>query len=183
MGLTAGSVVDDEAGLRREVARLAGTYRQPALVEEFVAGREFTVGVLGNRELTVLPIVELTFDSPRGINLFQPDDPVLAMAGVAVESRPLSHGTICPAEAGTPLGERIRETARRAYRALGCRDWCRLEMRLGPDGELYVLELNPIAGLDPGYLLPRAAGAAGWSHAQLVNRILDLALERAEAGR
>jgi D-alanine--D-alanine ligase len=181
MGLTPDSVVDDIDGLSRQITRLVATYGQPALVEEFIPGREFTVGVLGNEKLTVLPIAEIVFSHPRGINLFQPDDPLLAMLSDTKDKRALHpglHEARCPAVLDEGLAQRICETAERAYRALDCRDWCRMEMRLGPDGELYVLELNPIAGIDPSYLLPRAAAAAGWSYSRLINEILDLALAR-----
>ncbi|MBI3537177.1 MAG: D-alanine--D-alanine ligase [Chloroflexi bacterium] len=186
MGLSSDSIVDDENALRRRVAFVINTYQQPALVEEFIQGREFTVGVLGNRELTILPIVEITFDSPRGINLFQPDDPVIEMAAHELGHAPTipakMHLAVIPAPINDALAARIRETATRAYRALDCRDWCRMEMRLGADNRLYVLELNPIAGIDPDYLLPKAARAAGWTYAQLVNHILDCALERTRNG-
>jgi D-alanine-D-alanine ligase-like ATP-grasp enzyme len=181
MGLTLDSVVDDLATLNRQVIRLVSTYRQPALVEEFIDGREFTVAVLGNETVTILPIVEIEFSHPRGINLFQPDDPLLAMLTLEERERlaiARLHEARCPAALDLKLDQRIRETAERAYRALDCRDWCRMEMRLGRDGKLYLLELNPIAGIDPSYLLPRAAAAAGWSYARLINEILNHALER-----
>ena len=89
---------------------------------------------------------------------------------------------VFPADTSDELTNRIQDTARRAFKALGCRDWCRMEMRLGPDETLYVLELNPIAGIDPSYWLPRAAKAAGFSYEALVNRILDHALERVGLG-
>jgi D-alanine-D-alanine ligase-like ATP-grasp enzyme len=180
MGLTPDSVVDDIEALNRQIHRLVSTYGQPALVEEFISGREFTVGVLGNAALTVLPIVEIEFLQPYGINLFQPDDPLLDKLDTdqPLLVNPKLHEARCPALLDARLERRIRETAERAYRALDCRDWCRMEMRLGADDRLYLLELNPIAGIDPTYLLPRAAAAAGWSYARLINEILDHALER-----
>ena len=122
------------------------------------------------------------FDTPRGINLFDPDDPVRAMAlasGCALPPPGASHRTLCPAPIDDALARRIAELARGAFHALDCRDWCRIDMRMRRgDGALYVLELNPIAGIDPGYLLPRAAAAAGISYAGLVNRIVAEALGR-----
>ncbi|HSW14508.1 MAG TPA: hypothetical protein VLI06_16795 [Solimonas sp.] len=181
MGLSAASVVDDEAALRQQLGQLIAAYRGPVLVEEFIEGREFTVGLLGNAVLEVLPIVEVVFDELRGINLFDPDAPVRAMAlaaGLALPESGGGHASVCPAAIDETLATRIRDTACRAFHALGCRDWCRIDLRLGAAGELHVLELNPIAGIDPSYLLPRAAAAAGYSYAALVNRILDLALAR-----
>lgn len=185
MGLSLESVVDDEAALRRRLKHVLETYREPAIVEEFIVGREFTVGVLGNKELITLPIVESVFENPRHITLFRPDTPILEMATNALGAKPVTNPTtnrtVCPAPVDEALAERIRDTARRAYRALGCRDWCRMEMRLGPDNHLYMLELNPIAGIDPSYWLPRAAYEAGYTYADLVNMILNFALERSAA--
>lgn len=183
MGLSENSVVDDETALRRQVEHLLQTYRQPVIVEIFVEGREFTVGVLGNECLSVLPIVEVVFDNPRGIVLFVPDEPVIPLIqqerGDGIQLPRASHHVICPAQTNEELERRIKETAVKAFRALGCRDWCRMEMRLGQDGRLYVLELNPIAGIDPSYWLPKAAEVAGLGYEGLVNGILDQALLRA----
>jgi len=182
MGLTPDSVVDDEAALRRQLAWVIGTYTQPAIVEEFIVGREFTVGVLGNDDLIILPIVESIFNNPRGINLFHPDDPILEMATAKLGTVPKVHPklgySVVPANVDEQLTRLIHDTARQAYRALGCRDWCRMEMRLGSDDQLYILELNPIAGIDPSYWLPRAAYAAGYTYTELVNMILNFALVR-----
>ena len=186
MGLSEASVVDDEASLRQRVAVLRATYDRPIMVEEFVDGREFTLGVLGNAPLTILPVVEVVFDSPRGINLFELDEPVREMAiaaGRDVPPRGGNHRSICPAQVDAGLAERLRDTAARAYRALGCRDWCRIDMRVDASGTPQVLELNPIAGIDPEYLLPRAARAAGLSYSAFILRILDAALARSTAAR
>jgi D-alanine-D-alanine ligase len=183
IGVTPASIVDDAKALRERVAHIVETYAQPALVEQYIDGREFTVGLLGggNEPLEVLPIAELVFDGPRGLNLFDPDEPIAKMAhdaGAPLAATPIKHTTICPAKVDDALAERIRTTARRAFQALDCRDWCRLDMRCDAAGELYVLDVNPIAGIDPSYLFPREARAAGYSYDQLVNRIVTLALAR-----
>lgn len=182
MGLSEASVVDDEAALRKQVAYVIATYREPVLVEEFIEGREFTIGLLGNNPPQVLPITEVIFDSPRGIVLFEVDPAVAAkMQHVGIHDTPkprIRHDSVCPAQVDATLQARIEARAVEAFAALGCRDWCRLEMRLGPDGELYVLELNPIAGIDPSYWLPASAAVAGLSYADFVNAILDHALRR-----
>jgi D-alanine-D-alanine ligase len=151
MGLSENSVVDDEAALKRQVAYLLQIYQQPVIVEEFIEGREFTVGVLGNESPRVLPIIEVVFSKPRGIVLFAPDDPVKPLIrqerGADVQFPKTNHHAVCPADTSEELEHQIEQTALKAFRALGCRDWCRMEMRLGHDGMLYVLELNPIAGM------------------------------------
>ncbi|MDX9953154.1 MAG: D-alanine--D-alanine ligase [Anaerolineae bacterium] len=182
MGLSEASVVDDEAALRAQCAYLIETYGEPVLVEEFIEGREFTIGLLGNDPPEVLPIIEVIFDSPRGIVLFEVDPEVavkMDSAQIDYSQLPyLPHHSKCPAPVDAELQARIEAQAARTFTVLGCRDWGRMEMRLGPDGELYVLELNPIAGIDPSYWLPWAAEVAGYSYADFVNAILDHARRR-----
>jgi D-alanine-D-alanine ligase len=76
------------------------------------------------------------------------------------------------------LDEALCNTALRAFHALGCRDWCRVDMRVGADGVPQVLELNPIAGLDPTYWLPRSACAAGMDYPTLIQTIITIAWQR-----
>lgn len=182
MGLSENSIVHDTDALRRQVEAMWQAYQEPLLIEEFIRGREFTVGILGNEAPQVLPIAEYVFDDPYGIVLFGPDEPVMeAMAAVrkeALSAFPATHTTSCPAKVDAELEARIRSTALTVYRALGLRDWGRMEMRLGPDGLLYVLDVNPIAGIDPTYTLPRQACTAGMSYTDLVNTILHHALVR-----
>lgn len=186
MGLSERSIVDDEAALRAQVAALFRCYHEPLLVEEFIQGREFTVGVLGNGTLYTLPITEVVFQDPRGIVLFAPDAAMVALyreQGIDVAALPQAHHrSVCPAQVPPTLQARIEQTALRAFRALGCRDWGRVDMRLALDGELYVLELNPIAGIAPGYWLPRSAEVAGLSYADFINEILTQALLRGSKG-
>jgi D-alanine-D-alanine ligase len=186
MGLTAHSVVEDEAGLRQQARAVVEAYHEPVLVQNFIAGREFTTGVLGNQDAVILPPVEVVFDDPLGIVTFELDEdmlPLLEQAGAQItpetpRAATSGHQTVCPARISQPLYQQIKATVLRAYRAAGCRDWCRVDTRLGADGVLYVLDLNPIAGITPGYWLPRAAASAGMDYAAFVNRILDLAMER-----
>ncbi len=182
MGLSESSVAHDADALRSQVETVWQVYRKPLLIEEFIQGREFTVGVLGNETPQVLPIAEYVFDDPYGIVLFDMDEPVAeAMAAVRNQALPDfldSHTTVCPANIDRELETRIRDTALAVYRILGLRDWGRMEMRLGPDDRLYVLDVNPIAGIDPTYTLPRQARAAGMSYTDLVNAILNHALAR-----
>ena len=181
MGLSEASVVDDEAALRAQCTYLIETYQEPALVEEFIAGREFTVGLLGNPP-EVLPIIEVQFESPRGIVLFEVDlEVAVKMDSVHIDYSHLPHipyHSLCPAPVDAALKARIEERAVAAFTALDCRDWGRMEMRLGLDDELYVLELNPIAGIDPSYWLPWAAEVGGYSYHAFVNAILDHARRR-----
>jgi D-alanine-D-alanine ligase len=177
------------------------------LIEEFIDGREFTVPVLGNTPPQALPVVEVRFKGPRNITLFQPDDAVIRMLAhargvrIAVPSTvhlsvdcervllPTEDGStlevpvaltesVCPAEIPASLTMALQGTAVQAFRALECRDWGRVDMRVGADGVPQVLELNPIAGIDPTYWLPRSAQAAGLEYPALIQAILDVACQR-----
>ncbi len=186
MGLSRNSVVKDKKELRNQVDLMISTYHQPVIVQKFILGREFSVGILGNRNPIVLPITEVTFQEPYGIVMFEPDDEVLPMIEKVrgkqfltdLRSRIIPHQSICPAEISPELAEWINQTALKAFKALECRDWCRIDLRLGNDGNLYVLELNPIAGIAPGYWLPNSAQVANINYDGFINKILDIAWER-----
>ena len=186
MGLSQYSVVHNPSSLRRQVDFLVDTYRQPVLVQKYILGREFTVGVLGNEELLALPITEVTFNDPYAIVLYALDEEAVPEFEQVhgnqylreYESRLFYQKSICPADIETDLASSICEAAMRAFRAVECQDWGRVDFRLGYDDQLYVLELNPIAGIAPGYWLPNAAQIAGMDYAAFVNRILDIAIDR-----
>jgi hypothetical protein len=86
--------------------------------------------------------------------------------------------SVCPADMPVTLATLLQDTALRAFYALECRDWCRVDLRVGADGIPQVLELNPIAGLDPACWFPRSARAAGIDYPTLMQTILDLACQR-----
>jgi D-alanine-D-alanine ligase len=178
MGLSRDSIVCSEEDLRDRVAYLMHEYGEPVIVEEFLDGREFTVGILGNEKPIILPIVEALFEEGQKMRLFTPDKPLLPFIpkGVAIN---LKERSVCPANVDEDLRREIEEIALNAYRALDCRDWCRIDLRMTRDGDIpNVLELNPIAGIDPSYLLPRAAKAAGISYERLIKMILEFGANR-----
>jgi D-alanine-D-alanine ligase len=207
MGLSYDSIVDTPQALASRVRYLLQTYGQPVLVEQFIDGREFTVPILGNTPARTLPVIEVLFQGPRNITLFQPDDDVMHMLAHMHRQRLASPLTfrlsanqeralvqtddggvleipvaltrsVCPAEIPATLATVLQETALRAFHALECRDWCRVDMRVGADGIPQVLELNPIAGLDPACWFPRSARAAGLDYPTLMQTILDIACQR-----
>jgi D-alanine-D-alanine ligase len=184
-GLAYDSVVSDERALRKKAAYLLRTYGAKLLVEEYIAGREFTVPIIGNDPPIVLPIIEIIYNkvppNQPQITLFVPDESVLKIYEElhrSVPNRELNHTTICPAILDRNLERKIKRMAIKAYQALGCRDWCRLELRLDNQGRLYLLELNPIAGIDPSYHFPHSAREYGLDYEALINRILDSAIKR-----
>jgi len=174
------SLVESKGELGGRVAEVLEVYGQPALVEEYLSGREFTVALLGNgEELRVLPIVEIRFDSlPDGVR------PIYSYEAKWVwdqSSNPLDifH---CPADIDVGLQRSIEDVCRRAYRLLRCRDWCRIDVRLDGSGVPNILELNPLPGILPmpqdNSCFPKAARAAGMSYSQLINAVLDTAARR-----
>jgi D-alanine-D-alanine ligase len=170
--------------LKEKVSRVASDYAQPALVEEFLCGREFTVALLGNHpDITVLPIVEINYSSfPEGAS------PIYSYEAKWVFDRrdaPLDV-FVCPADIPETLAGEIRDIARRAFLALDVRDWCRIDVRLDSEGNPNVLELNPLPGILPdpkdNSCFPKAARAAGIEFAALVRRVVAIALRRCEQG-
>ncbi len=184
MGLAPDSVVYTEEALRKKVEYLLRTYGEPVLVEEFLPGREFTVPILGNEKLELLPIIEIVYETDPPINLFTPDRstyPLLKQIyGSNLNIIEWDNASICPASVDEELRQELESLAVKAFRAMECRDWCRVEIRLNRNGVPHILELNPIAGLDPSYWFPKSARAAGMSYEELINRILYYALKRYE---
>ena len=172
IGITPESKVQTEADLRERVEYVVRNYKQPALVEEFIEGGEFTVGILGNNELTVLPVMEVSF-----ANVPEAANGVYSYQYKQEWTNPSNF--LCPAPLDEFSTRLLQETAVLAYRALGCRDLGRVDFRLSPTGIPYVIEVNPLPGLAPGYSdFPVAAQAAGIEHPELINRILNHSLER-----
>ena len=125
-GIEQASVVHTSAALQARVAYVLATYRQPALVEAFVPGREFTVALLGNgAEVTVLPLVICFAALPPGA---LPSTPMLRSgSGIPQSTLDLLH---CPMDLPAELARRITDLCRRAFLALECHDWCRIDIRL-----------------------------------------------------
>jgi D-alanine-D-alanine ligase len=179
-GIYNSCVVRNSEELEREVQTILAAYHEPALVEEFLAGREFTVAILGNgNELNVLPLVEISFAAlPEGMN------PIYSYEAKWIWDKadnPLEIFS-CPAHIPESLAGEIRALCMRTYRVLRCRDWSRIDVRLDRDGHPHILEVNPLPGILPrpedNSCFPKAARAAGMSYAQLINEVLDIALAR-----
>ncbi|PWB55467.1 MAG: hypothetical protein C3F13_04095 [Anaerolineales bacterium] len=191
MGLSRKSVVKNEIALREQIAYVIETYQQPAMAQKYIIGREFTIGVLGNQDPYTLPITEVKFDDPYGIVTFCPDDEVFPLLEDRfgrefvqdLKQKLIPKKSMCPADVSHELAGRIVQTAIRAFKVLGCRDWCRVDMRIAEDGSIYVLELNPIAGIAPGYWLPNSAEVAHLDYSAFINTILEIAWARIHANQ
>ncbi|MBE3518780.1 MAG: ATP-grasp domain-containing protein [Firmicutes bacterium] len=165
VGITADSVrKSPEEAL--ELARdLLEVFEPPILVEEYVEGREFTVALLGYPEVRALPVEEIVFQEDR-------------MFTYSVKTRD-QVVPVCPADLPEDLANRIQTVAIQAFKALKCRDIGRVDIRLSRDGSPYVLEVNTLPGLQPGYSeVPRIAEKAGMDYRELVAEILDCAIKR-----
>jgi D-alanine-D-alanine ligase len=166
--------------LRDRVLFLLERYAEPVLVETYLPGPEFTVAILGNgREASCLPVIGLDFSAlPAGA------PPVYGYEAKWVWDRPEDPLPIfqCPARVPEPLYREIERTALDAYHALGCRDWCRVDLRVDRFGVPNVLELNPLPGIIPDPAMnscfPKAARAAGFTYDELIQEVVRIAWRR-----
>jgi len=179
-GVTNTALVRTSKQLREQIKFVLTEYHQPALVEKFLPGREFTVALLGNgAEVEVLPIVEIQFSElPPEIN------PIYSFEAKWIwdtVEKPLEIFA-CPAKIPSSLRKKIEGVCRAAYAALRVRDWCRIDVRLDEKGNPHILELNPLPGIlpnpDANSCFPKAARTAGLSYEDLINRVLKIACRR-----
>jgi D-alanine-D-alanine ligase len=170
-GVLKKSVPQNEAELREVVKELVERYQQPALIEEFIGGREFTVGLLGERRPVVLPPMEIVFTDTSDKNpIYKFEDKLEANDRIRYE---------VPAKLDPGLTERLRTAARGAFMALGCRDVARLDFRMDDSGRIYFLECNPLPGLTPGWSdLVLIAQGDGMDYRTLIGEILAGAIRR-----
>jgi D-alanine-D-alanine ligase len=148
------------------VANILGNINEPALVEKFIPGREFGVGLLGNDEPEVLPIIEVDFEQElRSIYTIH-------------DKSNHTKKTICPAPLPSSLKNEIERLAIKTYKALNIADYARVDMRMDEKGNIYVLELNSMATLSPTASYFIAARAAGYTYDSLINRIIEVAAAR-----
>lgn len=176
VGIDNDAVVYNIDKLKNRVKYIFSYLNQPALVEEFILGRELNVAVLGDRQPEILPISEIDF-SELPYNLH----PIVSYQAKWDPFHIAYHKTIpiCPA----PLEEKVKleaeQIALKCFRAVGCRDYARVDMRLSKkDNKLYVLEINPNPDLqeDAGFM--RSANQAGYSYEQTLKMIVDFAYQR-----
>jgi len=188
MGINGQSIAHDEIALRKQVQWIISQYRQPALVEEYLPGREFTVGIIGNALLPgEMPRNEL-YDE-HGYHLF----PVLEIdasigAGEGLYNAasksydPGEQGAplyLCPADIPADLEAELKQLTIAGFEAVKGMDISRIDFRLGSDGRPYLMEINTLPGLNPVVSdICIMAKAEGLEYARLINEVLQLAAER-----
>lgn len=172
-GIPDACIASSEEELRTLVARELKLYGGSVLVEEYIAGREFTVGLLGNGEtLCVFPPMEIVFrkNTSGAYRIYSFGVKQDYMNFVDYE---------CPAKLDPAVEQKMVNMARRAYEALGCHDFGRVDFRLAEDGTLYFIEINPLPGLAPGYSdYPMLADFSGVPYQELVLSVLRAGLDR-----
>lgn len=169
-GIGADSVVKDIRSLERKAAYLAKTYKQPALIEEFVEGWEFTAGVIGNTDITVLPAVERHVCAECGLSSH-----VLEKCGYAAAN--MGYRKLLGVDPA--IESRIKALAAEAFLALECRDFARFDFRVSSrDRRIFILEANPLPSLSKDDYFAMVAELQGLSYAGMINRMFDAALER-----
>jgi D-alanine-D-alanine ligase len=173
LGISQASVVEDDQKLEQRVRFVHDNLESDALVERYIEGRELYVGILGNERLQVFPVWELRFTK-------MPEEAWRIATGSVKWSRAYQerHG-IETDEASTlsdATRERIQHVCKRVYRILGMSGYARMDVRMEPNGKLYVLEANPNPHLGYGEDFAESAERAGVSYEELMQRILNLGL-------
>ncbi|MEK6727431.1 MAG: ATP-grasp domain-containing protein [Candidatus Omnitrophota bacterium] len=179
-GINKSNVVNNCEDLFKKVNDIISIYNQEALVEEFIEGKELTVGVLENGKTAVLPILEIDFSScQRSGEYFYTWRMKEYQGNTELGLVPTFH---CPARLDKETEERVKEAALKTHRAVGCLDISRTDIRLDKNNTPYVLEINPLPGLDPKESnFPIMAYAAGMKYEDLIEAIIMSASERKKA--
>ncbi len=159
-------IVNDEAALKEAIEFVVTEFHQQALVEEFIRGREFAIGILGNDPIETFPILEIDLENdPNGIQ--------------SVEDKQIKpREKICPAKISPELAEEMRKQSIAAFKALHLRDFSRVDIRLDENNNIYLLEINSMASLGRTGSYVYAAAAHGYDYGMLVNKMLDVAVVR-----
>jgi D-alanine-D-alanine ligase len=158
------SIVRSELTLRDAVDKGFEQDRE-LFMEAYIAGVEITGGVLGNRQLEALPLIEIIPE--KGFEFFNYE----------AKYTPGATREICPARLDPETTARAQQTAVKAHRAMFCKGYSRTDMILAPDGRIFVLETNTIPGMTPTSLFPQAAKAAGYSFGRMMDRLIELAID------
>lgn len=159
-------VVDNEEDLRDAVDLVISEFKQQALAEQFIPGREFCVGLLGNCDPEAFPVLEIDLEG----------DPCAIQTVEDKMKKPKNK--ICPAKISKELSDEMVSMSKEAFRALGLRDFARVDIRMDMDENIYLLEINSMASLGLSGSYVNSAKVAGYDYTSLINKIVDVASVR-----
>ena len=179
LGITAASVVHDIGSLLTQIDSIQQEFQQPALVEQFVEGREFYIGVLGNSAPVALPAIEMQFKGfPDGKPRIASWEAKWGDDGTNTGAEFQGTESVFPEDVPEAQAEAMSKVALDAFAALRLRDYGRIDLRVTPAGEIFVLEVNPNCYLERESEFARAAAKHGLPYDKLIARVLELASAR-----
>jgi len=168
-GLSENSRVEDFDGLKQQVEYITKTYKQPALIEEFISGQEFTVALIGNNPVEALPPVQVRIDGELNLgDLFYTFNRISSDRA----------GYVCPAQIDDKLNKKLMDLAVRTYKAVECCDFGRVDFRVDKKGNPFVLEINPLPSLSTEDVFMFIAKYMGISYDDIIAKIINAALQR-----
>lgn len=175
VGIENSAIVTNSRELKNRIEYIINDFKQPALCEEFIDGRELNVAIFGDEKPTALPISEIDF-SQMPEHLYN----IVSYQAKWDPFHEAYHKTIpiCPAKLPKKIEIQAKEIALRAFKIMGVRDYARVDMRLSNDNQLYVLEVNPNPDLTEGAGFMRSAQAAGYSYVRTLSKIIMFAYKR-----
>ena len=179
LGITQKSIVNDVKELLETISSLQTEFQSPVLAEEFIDGREFYVGLLGNSNVQALPIIELDFSKfPKGLPKIASWSAKWGEDGDGKGAEFAGTKSVFPTDLSEDLDARIKKVAIDAFHALRLRDYARVDLRVTPSEKIYVIEANPNCYLEAESEFAMAAQKEGIEYPALINRILELATAR-----
>ena len=179
LGITQKSIVNDVKELLETIGALQMEYQSPVLAEEFIDGREFYVGVLGNSSVKPLPIVEMDFSKyPAGMPKIASWQAKWGDDGEGSGAEFAGTESVFPDDIDQELTDRIQKVAIESFQALRLRDYARVDLRVTDAGEIYVIEVNPNCYLEKESEFARSAQRDGIEYEALIARIVELASAR-----
>jgi len=168
-GLSENSRVQNREELLKQVEFITSSYKQPALVEEFISGQEFTVAIIGNDPPEAFPVVQIKIDGKLKLN-----EKFYTFARITSDR--LEY--ICPARISADLKNKLDDLALKTYRAVECCDFGRVDFRVDSDGKPFVLEINPLPSLSTEDVFMLVAQAKGLTYENIIGKILNSAIKR-----
>lgn len=172
LGIDQGSVVEEGALMAARVRSLHSRYHGPVLIESYLPGPEFNIGLIELSELVVLPVAQVVFEPIEG------HWPILTYEAKwnpdSIDDR--TSPVVCPAPIHPELSQRLQSLAAAAFRSTGCRDYARVDFRLDANGRPMILEVNPNPDISPGAGLARAIGASGRSYSEVIAALAERAI-------